>query len=86
MCNNQPVATNLSIDDKLIEEARRLGEHSTKKQAVTAALEEYVQRRGQLRILADFGTVDFGPAYDYKAERNKKLFNPAQASLQKLQR
>jgi len=66
------MATNLAIDDKLIEEARRLGEHKTKKQAVTTALEEYVQRRKQLRILADFGTVDFDPEYDYKAERRRK--------------
>src|SRR5689334_23765418 len=30
--------TNLAIDDKLIEQARRIGQHRTKKEAVTAAL------------------------------------------------
>jgi Arc/MetJ family transcription regulator len=66
------MATNLALDDKLIEEARRLGDHKTKKEAVTKALEEYVQRHKQQRILDDFGTVDFDPGYDYKAERRRK--------------
>jgi Arc/MetJ family transcription regulator len=66
------MATNLAIDDKLIEEARRIGAHKTKKEAVTTALEEYIQHRRQQRILKDFGTVDFDPEYDYKAERRGK--------------
>jgi len=64
--------TNLAIDDKLIEEARRIGGHKTKKEAVNSALEEYVKRRKKLRILELFGTVDFDPKYDYKAERRRK--------------
>lgn len=72
MCNNLHMATNLAIDDKLIEEARRSGGHKTKKEAVTVALQEYVRRHKQQRILAAFGTVDFDPAYDYKAERRRK--------------
>jgi Arc/MetJ family transcription regulator len=63
--------TNLALDDKLIEEARKIGHHKTKKEAVTAALSEYVSRRKRLRILSLFGTVDFDPSYDYKAERRK---------------
>jgi Arc/MetJ family transcription regulator len=66
------MATNLAIDDKLIEEARKTGGHKTKKEAVTTALQEYIQHRRQLRILDDFGTVDFDPEYDYKAERRRK--------------
>jgi hypothetical protein len=65
------LATNLGLDDELIEEARRVGNHRTKKAAVTAALEAYVQRRKQLRILDLFGTIDFDPKYDYKAERSR---------------
>jgi Bacterial antitoxin of type II TA system, VapB len=62
-----------SISDKhLIEEGRRLGEHKTALEAITAALEEYVRHRRQLRILELFGTVDFDPNNDYKAERRKK--------------
>jgi Arc/MetJ family transcription regulator len=66
------MATNLAIDDKLIEEARRTGGHKTKKEAVTVALQEYVRRHKQQRILSAFGTVDFDPEYDYKAERRRK--------------
>lgn len=64
--------TNLAIDDRLIEEARRSGGHRTKKEAVTAALAEYIQHRKQLRILPLFGTIDYDPRYDYKSERRKK--------------
>lgn len=64
--------TNLALDDKLIEEARRIGGHKTKKEAVNSALEEYVKRRKKLRILELFGTVDFDPKYDYKADRRRK--------------
>jgi len=66
------VATNLALDDKLIEEARRTGGHKTKKEAVTAALDEYVRRHKQLKLIEQFGTVDFDPRYDYKAERQRK--------------
>jgi Arc/MetJ family transcription regulator len=66
------MATNLALDDRLIEEARRAGGHKTKKEAVTAALDEYVRRRKQQRILQAFGSFDFDPAYDYKAERSRK--------------
>ena len=63
--------TNLAIDDALIDEARRVGGHATKKQAVTVALQEYVARRKQQAILNLFGTIDFDPTYDYK--RSRKL-------------
>ena len=72
MCDTLHMATNLAIDDRLIEEARKSGKHKTKKEAVTTALQEYIRRQRQQRILADFGTVDFDPAYDYKAERRRK--------------
>jgi Arc/MetJ family transcription regulator len=72
VCDNTHMATNLALDDHLIEEARRVGRHKTKREAVSAALEEYVKRRKQLGILDIFGTVDFDPKYDYKAERRRK--------------
>lgn len=65
------MATNLAISDELIEEARRVGGHATKKQAVTVALEEYVAHRKQLSILGLFGTIDFDKKYDYR--RSRKL-------------
>jgi len=63
--------TNLAIDDRLLEEAQKIGGHKTKKATVTEALEEYIQRRKQSRILSLFGTVEFDPGYDYKKQRRK---------------
>jgi len=63
------MATNLAIDDKLIEEALKIGGHKTKKAVVTEALEHYVQRHKQLKLLEMFNTIDFDPDYDYKKQR-----------------
>jgi hypothetical protein len=57
------------LDDKLVEEARRTGGHKTKREAVNAALDEYVCHRKQLGLIEAFGTFEFDPKYDYKAER-----------------
>ncbi len=63
------MATNLAIDDKLLEEARILGKHRTKKAVVNEALQEYIQRRKQIEILNLFHSVEYDPAYDYKEQR-----------------
>jgi Arc/MetJ family transcription regulator len=65
------MATNLAIDDQLLDEALRVGGHRTKKDTVTEALEEYIQRRKQARILDLFGKVEFDPKYDYKRQRRR---------------
>ncbi|MGC2421230.1 MAG: type II toxin-antitoxin system VapB family antitoxin [Candidatus Acidiferrales bacterium] len=64
--------TNLAIDDRLIEEARKLGRHRTKKETVTAALDEYIERRKQQDILSLFGAIDYNEGHDYKRERRSK--------------
>ncbi len=66
------MATNLALDDRLIERAKRIGHHRTKKEAVTAALEEYIRYRRQLRILELQGQIDYDPDYDYKARRREE--------------
>ncbi len=63
------MATNPAIDPELLESAHEIGPHRTKKATVTEALEEYIQRRQQRRILELFGTVDYDPDYDYKKQR-----------------
>ncbi len=63
------MATNLDLDDKLIDVARRLGGHKTKRGAVTRALEEYVRWLRQQAILEDFGKIDYEPRFDYKKQR-----------------
>jgi hypothetical protein len=66
------MATNLAIDDQLITEAKKLGRHKTKKDAVNAALDEYVRRRKQQKIVSLFGTIDYYENYNYKRERKGK--------------
>ena len=63
------MATNLDLDDKLIEAARRLGGHRTKRDAVTRALEEYVQWLRQQAIINEFGKIDYDPKFDHKKQR-----------------
>lgn len=66
------MATNLAIDDQLLNEALKLGGHRTKKATVTEALEEYILRRRQARLLDLFGQLDFDPGWDYKQARQRK--------------
>ena len=63
--------TNFDIDDKLIEEARRIGGHATRKDAVTAALDEYIRRRKQLDVLKLFGTIDYERGHDHTTNRRR---------------
>jgi Arc/MetJ family transcription regulator len=65
------MATTVTIDDRLLEEAQRIGGQHTKKATVTEALQEYIERRKQAQILKLFGTVDFDPQYDYEKQRRK---------------
>jgi len=65
------MATNLAIDDGLLNEAQKIGGLGTKKATVTQALEEFIQHRKQKRIVELFGTIDFDPKYDYKKQRRK---------------
>ena len=66
------MATNLALDDELIEKARELGKHKTKKATVNEALVEYIQKREQLKILDLFGWIEYENDFDYKSQRNKK--------------
>jgi hypothetical protein len=66
------MATNLSLDPKLIEEAVRLGGERTKKAAVTRALEEYIARRRQKNILDLMGQLEWDDSFNYKAERSRR--------------
>lgn len=66
------MATNLAIDDKLLEEALKVGGHRTKKATVTEALEEYIRYRKQMKIIERFGTIDYDRGYDYKKQRQKR--------------
>lgn len=66
------MSTNLALDDSLINKVQKIGGFKTKKEAVTNALQEYVNRQQQLKILDIFGKVDMDPSYNYKNHRSRK--------------
>ncbi|MDQ3027891.1 MAG: type II toxin-antitoxin system VapB family antitoxin [Pseudomonadota bacterium] len=66
------MATNLSLDPKLIERALELSGEKTKKAAVTRALEEYIARRRQKALVDLMGKLEWEPSFDYKKERSRK--------------
>ncbi|MDZ7727735.1 MAG: type II toxin-antitoxin system VapB family antitoxin [Dehalococcoidia bacterium] len=67
------MATNLGLDDALIEQAKELGHHRSKKEAVTAALEEYIRLKRQMGIVALFGQIDYDEDYDPREFRRRDL-------------
>ena len=44
----------------------------TKAAAVTKALQEFIARRKQKRVLDLFGKLEWDPQYDYKKERSRR--------------
>jgi len=50
----------------------RLGGRRTKRETVNAALQEFVARRKQKRILELFGRLEWDPRYAYKRERTRR--------------
>ena len=66
------MATNLAIDPDLLDRALQVSGVRTKKAAVTMALQEFIARRQQKRVLDLMGKLEWDPSYDYKAERSRK--------------
>lgn len=66
------MATNLAIDPDLLDRALQVSGERTKKAAVTKALQEFVARRQQKRVLDLMGKLEWDQSYDYKAERSRK--------------
>jgi Arc/MetJ family transcription regulator len=65
------MATNLSIDPELLEKALEVSGEKTKKATVTKALEEFIARRRQKRLLELVGKLEWDKSFDYKAERSR---------------
>jgi hypothetical protein len=66
------MATNLAIDPDLLDRALEVSGERTKKAAVTMALQEFIARRQQKRVLDLMGKLEWDKSYDYKAERSRK--------------
>jgi hypothetical protein len=65
------MATNLAIDPELLELALELSGERTKKASVTKALDEFIARRKQKRLVELMGTLEWDESYDYKSERSR---------------
>ena len=70
MVENMP--TNLAIEDSLLKKALKAGGLRTKKETVTKALEEFIQRRQQCKILRAMGSIEFREGWNYKADRQDR--------------
>jgi len=66
------MATNLAIDPELLDRALSVSGKRTKKAAVTLALEEFIARREQHRILELMEKLEWSEDYDYKRERQRR--------------
>ncbi len=65
------MASYLSIDPGLLQLAVELSGERTKSAAVNKALEEFIARRRQKRLLDLFGKLEWDPTYDYKSDRER---------------
>ena len=65
------MATNLALDDELINQAQKIGHHRTKRDTVTVALKEYIAHKKQMEIVELFGKMNFDKSYNYKQTRKR---------------
>ena len=63
----------LSIDPKLIKRALEVSGERTKEAGVTKALQEFIARQQQGRVLELLRKFEWDAGYDYKAERVPSL-------------
>ncbi|HEV2042021.1 MAG TPA: type II toxin-antitoxin system VapB family antitoxin, partial [Casimicrobiaceae bacterium] len=72
LCKEQHMATNLALDPDLVERALKVSGEKTKKAAVSRALEEFITRRSQKRLVDLMGKLEWDESFDYKAERSRR--------------
>ena len=65
------MATNLAIDPVLLDRAVEVSGERTKKAVVTKALQEFIARREQKRLIELMGKLEWDDSFDYKAERSR---------------
>lgn len=66
------MATNLAIDNELLETALKIGGLKSKKDTVNQALDEYIKRRKTADIIDLFGKIEYDTDYDYKKARQAR--------------
>ena len=65
------MATNLAIDPTLLERAVEVSGERTKKAVVTKALQEFIARREQRRLVELMGKLKWDDSFSSKAERSR---------------
>lgn len=65
------MANPLAIDPELLDRAVEVSGESTPLEAVTRALQEFITRHEQRRLLDLVGQLDWDASFDYKAERTR---------------
>lgn len=65
------MATNLAIDPELLERAVEVSGERTKRAVVTKALQEFIARREQQRVVELMGKLEWDDTFNYKAERSR---------------
>ena len=65
------MATNLAIDPKLLDRAVKVSGERTKKAVVTKALQEFIARREQRRVLELMGKLEWDDSFVIEAERSR---------------
>jgi len=65
------MATNLSINTQLLDDALKIGGLKTKRDTVDMALQEFIQKRKAAHILTLFGKIEYDRDYDYKKMRRR---------------
>ena len=71
MCELLHMATNLAIDDQLLDKALKISGFRTKKDTVNEALREVIRKREQKKVVELFGTVEYYDDYQPKNYRRK---------------
>jgi hypothetical protein len=61
----------IALDSRLVERALEVSGERTKTAAVTRALQEFVARRGQKRLVELMGKLEWDDSIDYKTERSR---------------
>jgi len=65
------MSTNLAIDPELLDRAVAVSGERTKKAVVTLALQEFIARREQRRVVELMGELEWNDSFECKAERSR---------------
>ena len=65
------MVTYLAIDPDLLDRALEVSGERTKRAPVTKALQEFIARREQRKVLDLMGKLEWDKSFDYKAERSR---------------